>query len=643
MRQCVTVLAAIAGCLAMLLAVPSSASLPAHELTRADVEAWLDGYMSFNLRRSDIAGAVVVVVKDAQVLLQRGYGYASVAHRTPVDPEHTLFRVGSVSKLFTATAVMQLVEQGKLDLDRDINDYLDFKIPAHEGPPITLRNLLTHSAGFEERFKGIMAAPDAIPTLEDVVKAVVPRRIYAAGQVPAYSNYGATLAGYIVQRVSGESFEDYIERHILGPLDMQRSTFRQPLPAHLRSDMSAGYGNGSDPSKPFELIATGPAGSLTATGADMARFMIAHLRDGALGSARILQPATAQQMHRSPLTLLPSVNRMMLGFMEDNLNGRRGIAHSGDTVLFHSNLHLFLDDGVGIFVSINSSGSAGSRRFLGSLVPEFADRYFPAPALQRPELHGKTALAHAQLVAGTYVSSRRSASSFMSLLTLFEPVTLTANADGTIVVSALSDIAGRPKVFSETAPFVWREAGGDDLIAARVVDGRAQMMTAGNRSPDSVLLPIPWWRPGWLISALPAALAVLLLTALSWPVGALMRRRYSSAVLVRASSARAYQRMWAASLAAVVLAATWIVTLIVMMSDLTRLSSKLDGWIVVLYVLSPVVFGGGAVIAVWNAWLACVGPRGRLGKLWSIIIALASLTLLWAAVAFRLIGFTLSY
>ena len=125
-------------------------------LNRADVEAWLDGFMPYALERGDIAGAVVVVVKDGQVLLQKGYGYADVAKRTPVDPETTLFRPGSVSKLFTWTAVMQLVEQGKLDLDADVNEYLDFEIPARDGKPVTLRQIMTHTAGLEETAR----APD---------------------------------------------------------------------------------------------------------------------------------------------------------------------------------------------------------------------------------------------------------------------------------------------------------------------------------------------------------------------------------------------------------------------------------------------------------------------------------------------------
>src|SRR6202011_5052631 len=179
------------------------------------------------LQTGDIAGAVVAVVKDGKVVTERGFGFSDVAQRTPVDPKQTLFRPGSVSKLLTWTAVMQLVEQGKIDLDADINRYLDFKIPVREGKPVTMRNLMQHTAGFEEQAKGIMSDDPKSLKFEALLKQWVPERVFAPGTTPAYSNYGASLAGYIVQRLSGESFDDYMDKHIFAPLDMQYSTFRQ--------------------------------------------------------------------------------------------------------------------------------------------------------------------------------------------------------------------------------------------------------------------------------------------------------------------------------------------------------------------------------------------------------------------------------
>ncbi len=216
-------------------AAASPATLPVagHALTAVDVEAWMDGLMPTALDTAQVPGAVVVVVKDGQVLFEKGYGYADYARQVPVDPRKTLFRPGSVSKLFTWTAVMQLVEQGRIDLDADVNRYLDFSIPRYHGAPVTMRDLMTHRAGFSETARDLLTYGKAPPPLDVVLKRYVPPRIFAPAGGPGYSNYGASLAGYIVQRVSGQPFDDYVDQHIFAPLGMTRSTFAQPLPAAL--------------------------------------------------------------------------------------------------------------------------------------------------------------------------------------------------------------------------------------------------------------------------------------------------------------------------------------------------------------------------------------------------------------------------
>jgi CubicO group peptidase (beta-lactamase class C family) len=194
-------------------------------LERGDLEAWLDGRVPYALQAGGIAGAVIVVVKDGSVLLQKGYGLADVAKKRPMDPEQTMVRIGSTTKLFTWTAVMQLVEQGKLDLDRDVNDYLDFTIPHDFGRPVTLRDLMNHRGGFEEGLKDILRTdPHGLPSTESYLKEHRRPMLFAPGSVPAYSNYGAALAGYIVERVSGERYERYVEHHILDPLGMTHTT-----------------------------------------------------------------------------------------------------------------------------------------------------------------------------------------------------------------------------------------------------------------------------------------------------------------------------------------------------------------------------------------------------------------------------------
>ena len=227
------------------------------EESRADIndpaalEAFLDGVISTQLKQYHIAGATVAVVKDGALLLAKGYGFADLEEGpVAVDPGRTLFRPGSVYKLITWTAVMQLVEKGQLDLDTDINCYLDFSIPArllnqggNEPPrPITLADLMAHTAGFEEVALGVFvrSAKEVLP-LGEYLKEFLPERVYPPGELGAYSNYGAALAGDIVERVSGMPFAGYVEKNIFAPLGMEHSTFRQPLPAALAGQMARGY------------------------------------------------------------------------------------------------------------------------------------------------------------------------------------------------------------------------------------------------------------------------------------------------------------------------------------------------------------------------------------------------------------------
>src|SRR3984885_7565267 len=494
-------------------AAPVAASA-AVTLTADDVNAWLDGYMPYALHTGDIAGAVVAVVKDGQIVTERGFGYSDVAKRAPVDPKLTLFRPGSVSKLFTWTAVMQQVEQGKIDLDADVNQYLDFKIPARDGKPVTMRQLMQHVAGFEEQAKGIMSEDPKSPQFEALLKQWVPERVFPAGSTPAYSNYGASLAGYIVQRVSGESFDDYLDKHIFAPLDMKYSSFRQPLPATLAPLMSKGYTQASLPPKPYEFIGPAPAGSLASPGEDMAHFMIAHLQNGEYHGNRILKAETAEMMHNSPLTVLPPLNRMELGFFETNVNGREVIAHLGDTQCFHTSLHLFLKENVGFYVSFNSRGKDGAAGPLrNALFMDFSDRYFPGD--ERGGLVDKeTAARHAAMLSGRWVNSRGSQSNFLASVGLLGQIKAGVDAKGGLTLPFLG-LNGKPRHWVEIAPFVWRDSNGHDRLAAKVVDGKAVRFSFDEISPFMVFDRVPWYKDGaWLTPALCAGLAALVISVL---------------------------------------------------------------------------------------------------------------------------------
>lgn len=619
--------------------LPAPAS-GAATLTKADVDSWLDGYMPYALARGEVAGAVVVVVKDGQVLTQRGFGYADVAARKRVDPEATMFRPGSVSKLVTWTAVMQLVEQGRIDLDADINTYLDFKIPARDGKPVTMRQVMTHTAGFEETIRGLISVGKPDAPLGQLLKRWVPERIFAPGTTPAYSNYATALAGHVVERVSGLSFDDYVDRNIFARIGMTRSSFRQPLPAPLQPLMSRGYALASGDPKPYEVIGLAPAGSLAATGADMGRFMLAHLNNG----GALLKPETARMMHTTTLTILPEVNRMALGFYEQEINGLTAIAHGGDTQWFHSYLWLFPERNTGVYVSMNSAGKDGASGAIRTALFEgFADRYFPAP-YQDARVDADTAKQHAQMLAGTYVNSRRSDSNFFKALELVGQVKVGVGADGTPLVNFLTNLGGEPIKWVEIAPFVWRDANGHGRMAAKVVDGKVVRLSFDEISPFMMLDRAPWYlSASWLMPALLFGIGVLALTALSWPIGAIARRRYGAKLAFAGNDLKVYRLVRGfAALVSVVLIG-WAVALSMMMSDFALLGGALDWLIWLLQIAGVIAFFGMLGIAVWHLWLAWKGKRGWFSRLWSVLIVLAAFFILWAALGFKLIGFGTDY
>lgn len=617
---------------------------PEPRLTREDLESWLDGFMTYGLPRNAIAGAVVAVVRDGEPLLVKGYGYADVEAGMPVDPDLTLFRPGSVSKLFTWTAVMQLVEQGKLDLDADVSSYLDFDIAERDDGPITMRHVMTHTPGFEEQIKGLMGVEDDSVSLEAHLKRWVPERIFPAGVTPAYSNYATALAGYVIERVSGESFDDYLDANVFEPLGMTQSTFRQPLPERLEPHMSKGYQVASQAPKPFEVVGPAPAGSLSASGADMAKFMIAHLQKGAFGETRILEAETAEQMHGTPLTVLPNVSRMVLGFYEADYNGRRVIAHGGDTQWFHSDLNLFIDDGIGLFVSFNSAGKEGATWALRqSLFHGFADRYLPGDA-RDGEMDEETVAEHAALIAGKYQNSRRVESSFFSLLNLVGGATVTANEDGTISVPVLPNVAGDPVRWREIEPFLWREVGGKNLLVADVEDGRVVRFTFEPVSAIMMFEPVPASKSSaWLLPGLIVALGAFALTTLAWPTAALVRRYYGARYGLAGTDAKAHRLVRLAAVLTLALWIGWAVTVSKMMSDLALLDPSLDGWLWVLQILSLVIFVAAAAVGLWNLAVVLKSRRRLVAKLWSLVLAISFLVVLWIALVYHQIAFDVNY
>jgi CubicO group peptidase (beta-lactamase class C family) len=349
---------------------------------------FMDGVVETHLRDKHIAGATVCVVKDGKVLLVKGYGFSDVKSQTPVNGKETLFRIGSISKLFVWTSVMQLVQQGKLDLKVDINQYLnDFKIPNTFEQPITLKHLMTHTPGFEDLVIGLFARDSTkVKRLGEILSNEIPSREWPAGETASYSNHGTGMAAYIVEQVSGKNWIEYTEENIINKLAMTSTTFRQPLPARFKKNMSKGYvfSGGEFQEKPFEFVPLAPVGAAATTALDMANFMRAHLQLGFFEGNTILDSATAKLMQSPAFQHTKNVNPMRYGFMDMSQNGIEVIGHGGDTFWFHSIMALLPAQNVGLFISFNSEKGGGT---YSEVLEAFMDRYFPEKSPLRPAIN----------------------------------------------------------------------------------------------------------------------------------------------------------------------------------------------------------------------------------------------------------------
>ncbi len=417
-----------------------------------ELAVFLNTTMAEQLENYGIAGATVAVVKDGKLFYAHGYGYADVEHKTPVDANTSMFQIGSITKLFTWTAVMQLVQEGKIDLHADVNTYLkDFKIPAAYPQPVTMEHLMTHTAGFEEQPVGQgVSNPADIKPLGTVLAQTVPGRVWPPGQVWSYSNWGTDLAGYVVQEVSGEPFDQYLQRHIFTPLDMNNTTIEQPVPAPLAGSVSKTYAPGDDT---FEqttegLVALAPDGAIHSTAGDVAKFMLAHLQNGEYNGTRILNASTAQEMHRAHFTPDP-YTKFGLGFFIGNQNNESNLNHAGDVdPSSHALCVLWPARNVGLFVAYNSPGGSLARL---DLEQEFLDHYYPYTPVPP---HTSNA-SDAPSLSGTYQTTQSVYTTVFKYLDPPKTVDISGYSNGTF------SSPGSPFLPVEIAPLTFATPDGD--------------------------------------------------------------------------------------------------------------------------------------------------------------------------------------
>lgn len=460
--------------------VPAKVMAQEHSPSLTDQEsvaAFVDELMAEHMAENDVPGATIAIVHQGEVVLEKGYGYANLADEMPVD-ETTSFRLASVTKLFTAMAVMQLAEQGQLDLHTDVNQYLKtFQIPSTFDEPITLHHLLTHTSGLTDRSVGSGTTnPDQVLSLGEYVATYVPERAYPPGQLQMYSNYGIGLAGYVVEQITGMPYEEYVTQSILQPLEMEDSSFT------FTADTATGYSGRfwTRPVTPLVLSAA-PSGALYASAADIGRFMLAHLQSGMVDSVRLLEPETLQQMHSQQFTHHPALHGTAYGFAERIRDDRRVIWHNGALAGYRSMLYLLPDADFGIFVANNNDYEL-SREVADAVLDEF----FPVVD-DSQELSTPIEMNDISRFAGQYTFIEYERDTSLRFGALTQQTGISANADNTLTIFG--------DVYRPIAPLLFQEAEGTRQVAfAENASGDITHLFRGSLAWERT----SWWRWTWV-------------------------------------------------------------------------------------------------------------------------------------------------
>ncbi len=496
-----------------------------------EIADYFDNHISRTVERLELPGAAVIVVRDGRTILAKGYGHSDIASKRPIDVERSLFRAASISKLVPWVLAMQLVEEGRLDLDRDVNAYLDFEIPKRFGRPTTMRHLMTHSAGFPERFHGAFDQ-DLSRSLGQVLRTNVPQQVYPPGSTVAYSNYGAALAGYIVERLRGAPWDQVVARHFFQPLRMANSTVAQPVPESMRAFLTSTYLHGETAPAEFRTTPLAPMGALTASPADMGRLLKALQSGGAGENGRILSPPTIERMMTLDKPLGPGLRAGLgLGFMVGEHRGVRYAGHGGNMSTVATDLELLPDHGLGWYYVFNSQGPGEQARSVGRELVLATIERFVAPV--GPAVRA-AAQSSALDVEGSYLSTRRIFSGPLMFSGLFNTTVVSAKPDGSLMISTGGATtrwlpSGRDRFVEEKT--------GTPLAVTRGTDGKVQ------RIASALLYPVAEFERAPMLTAVAPLLAAfafgtLFLTLLGKPVAwAIARRRRRRAGAVDGSGA----------------------------------------------------------------------------------------------------------
>ena len=491
-------------------------ALASSEQDDTALAARLDALADLFMTTEQVPGAVAAIVSGEKVI-KRGYGLSDIEAGTAAGPDDTRFEIGSITKLFTWVAVMMLVEEGRLDLQADVSQYLqDIAVPGTE--PLTMAQLMSHRGGFEESYTIFDAEIAALPRAE-ALTAAAPEQVFPRSEVTSYSNWGVALAGRVVEEVAGETWEALVQSRILDPLGMQDTTVAEKLRRPDQPPLSQSYrvqGGIAHPAFRIDIGAFAPAGSIASTAADMSRFLRFLMGDGALDGERLLQPETMARMRTRLFNDRPQGADMAHGLQSRPRFGTMVYGHGGGVNEFLSNLVFIPEIGAGVFISQNGGTGAG----LPFLVPDLIlaalaeDAGLSESAPQGvPDAHARAAEA-----AGRYLTNRRTFSGPGQFFGALSVLSVTAMPDGALVLPTATLPA--PSRFEPIGPDLWQNIQGERISLIRNKDGQVVRLadgTGANTHDRLSGLADPIWL--WFSLAGAVLLSVTTLLGLLWRHG----------------------------------------------------------------------------------------------------------------------------
>ncbi len=603
-------------------------------------QRYIDSVIKDEMIDLHIPGAVLSIVKDGEVVYKKGYGFVDMKDRKPADPDNSIFYVGSVSKLVTATAAMQLYEQGTLDLDRDVNEYLkDFSIENSFKNPVTPFNLMTHTAGFEERTTNMIETdPDNRKSLKDYLASGQQPGIEPPGKYLSYSNYGMTLLGYLVQEISGVPFSDYVNRNILTPLEMENSSF--DITPKMKKNLAHAYSykNGKFEKIQWVNLIVKPAGSFISTADDMASFMIAHLQKGEFKDNRILDRTTAVTMHSRQFSHHPKLAGWCYGFYERFHGDYRLIEHAGDIAGFASLLALIPDEDFGLFISSNGGEGFSMFKFRERVLTRVLNRFYPTiPAVPvKPDVPKNEDMDR---YGGVYRVNRYSRLSFEKISALLLTGSIETSDRGYITFNYPAIVNEEPTRWAMVEPLLFRRVDADEYMAFMEDSrGRITHMNTHYMTPMN-LERAPWYDSPKFQSVLIVFMVLMFITAfIGWPLLVLIRKLKKSSYRSTGPEKKARIVIGTASFLNILFIAGFsAIVSAAMMGSLASMDAIMTFFLTLPIIAAILTLAG--IVCAWLSWKK--GYWFLFGRIHYTAVVAANLVFIWFAWHWNLLEYHL--